>query len=131
MLKIIIVKIVFILCLSVFFIKYFGYPSYMKFQQKETVITENQVEFDPEKPVMITIFAWRGWWGNGWKGNQVGIRLREFCNTSADFATIMTCIHEKNYSHDDLIARYTKGRNFTNFQKIELSRNYSNLPMIY
>ena len=119
MLIIIIFRIVFILCLSVFFIKYFRYPSYMKFKQKDTVFSENQVEYDPEKPLMITIFAWRGWWGNGWKENQGGIWLREFCNTTTDFASIMTCIHEKTYLHtDDLIARYTKGQDATDLTDI-------------
>jgi hypothetical protein len=50
-------KCVFISIFLGIFLGYFGYPSYVKYQNLDTVFTETRVGYDPHIPVGITIFG--------------------------------------------------------------------------
>ena len=103
-------KLIFISCLSLVFLLCFGYPSYKKFQQKDTVVTEEQISTDPMKPLMITIFPWEHYTYNGWKENHNHSgTLDELCNTPEEYEDIVKCIDEKTFKHDDVIEKYTEG----------------------
>jgi hypothetical protein len=60
-------KVVVIASLAAVFLLFFGYPSYVKYLNQDTVFTESSVKFDPQKPVGITIFAWQTYKFYGWK----------------------------------------------------------------
>ena len=47
-------KLIFITFLALIFIKFFGYPSYVKYRKNATVFTETKVTLDPQKLPAIT-----------------------------------------------------------------------------
>jgi hypothetical protein len=98
-------KGVFISILAGIFLGYFGYPAYVKYLKHGTVFTESREEFDPQKPVGITIFAWRKALLNGWKDKEpfFGPGLKSYCNESADFERVIQCINNGTFKHDELI----------------------------
>ena len=63
-------KGVFISILAGIFLGYFGYPSYLKYQNHDTIFAESRVKFDSLKPVGITIYAWKNTLFNGWKDKK-------------------------------------------------------------
>ena len=105
-------KAVFISILAGIFLGYFVYPSYVKYQKHDTVFTDSRVNFDPQKPVGITIFAWQKTLLNGWKNNEnVVMSLKNLCNESNDYKRVVQCINNRTYTHNDIIEKYTKGLN--------------------
>ena len=57
----------FTVILAVLFFLYFGYPSYTRFMDGDTLITEEKVRFNPIKPPAITVVAWITELMKGWK----------------------------------------------------------------
>ena len=45
----------------------FWSPIYLKYKKKQTLISENQVDFNQSKPPAITVLAWRKHNEAGWK----------------------------------------------------------------
>jgi len=103
------IKPVFMTCLAIVFLKHFGYPSYLQFKQQDTVFSEKQVAFDPERPVMITIYAWRRSLFRGWKTKSNVKQLEDFCNLTDDYDQIARCIKNETFRHDEIIAKYSNG----------------------
>ena len=100
-------KGVYISILACIFLGYFGYPSYVKYKNHDTVFTETRVKFDPQKPVGITIYAWRKTLFNGWKDKEGFIEgFINLCNESSDFKIIFQCINNGTFKHDDIIEKY-------------------------
>ena len=64
---ILICKHFFIGTLAILFFLYFGYPSYTRFMDGDTLITEEKVRFNPVKPPAITVVAWITEFMKGWK----------------------------------------------------------------
>ena len=103
-------KGVFISVLAGIFLGYFGYPSFIKYQNYDTIVTEARVSFDPRKPVGITIFAWKKTSTNGWKNNEdMYLEIKKFCNESTEYERVVQCINNRTYMHNDIIEKYTKG----------------------
>ena len=97
------------LLLTGIFLGYFGYPSYVKYQKHDTVFTDSRVNFDPQKPVGITIFAWQKTLLYGWKNTEnVVLSLKNLCNESNDFKRVVQCINNRTYTHNDIVEKYTK-----------------------
>ena len=87
-------KGVFISILAGLILGYFGHPSYVKYKNHDTVFTETRVKFDPQKPVGITIYAWRKTLFNGWKDKEGFIEgFINLCNESSDFKRVFQCIN--------------------------------------
>ena len=101
-------KFVVITSLSAVFLAFFGYPSYVKYLNQDTVFTESSVKFDPQKPVGITIFAWQTYKFYGWKDNKNTFDLKCFGNESTDFHKVVQCINNGTFKHDDIIEEYMK-----------------------
>ena len=104
------IRLVFISTLFLIFLLYFGCPSYRRFNKKDTVFSENQVSVDHARPVMITIFAWKGISFNGWKDQTVGYEnLTGICNSTDEYDKMIECIINKTYEHEDIISKCTTG----------------------
>ena len=101
-------KFVVITSLAAVFLTFFGHPSYVKYLNHDTVFTENMVKFDKQKPLGITIFAWRTNTLYGWKDNKKVFELKKFCNKSADFDRVVQCIHDGTFKYDEIIEKYKK-----------------------
>ena len=93
-------KLIFVATLAVIFLTFFGPPSYVKYQRKNTVSTESKVRYDPKKPPAITIFAWSGVIFNGWKNASYvtySLNSENFCNSSETFDNFVQCINDKTF----------------------------------
>ena len=101
-------KFVVIASLAAVFLTFFGHPSYIKYQRQDTVFTETRVKFDPQKPVGITILAWKGYLFYGWKDIKYEFELKKYCNESTDFHRVVQCINNGTFKHDDIIEEYKK-----------------------
>ena len=99
-------KLVFIFCLFLIFLKYFGYPSYRRFHKKDTVFSENQVPVDNTRPLMVTICTWKYKPLEGWKEQNNGYTdFREICNSTDDYENMIGCITNKTFKNEDIIRR--------------------------
>ena len=85
------------LSLFLIFFKYFGYPSYIRFNKKGTVFSENQVPVDPTKSVMVTIYARKDNHLVGWKEQFDG----GICNSTDNYENMIECIWNKTFKHED------------------------------
>ena len=104
------IRLVFISSLFLIFLLYFGYPSYRRFNKKDTVFIENQVPVDHTKPVMISIYAWKGISFNGWKDQPIGYQnLTGICNSTDEYDKMIGCIIDRTYEHKDIISDCTTG----------------------
>ena len=107
-------KGIFICILAGIFIRYFGYPSYVKYEKHGTVFTETREEFDPQKTVGIAILVWRENLFIGWKnaGNwETETSLHNFCNQSASFLEVVQCINNGTFKHEEIIENYAENEN--------------------
>ena len=112
------IKLVFISCLFLIFLKYFGYPSYRRYHKKDTVFSENQVSVDHTKPLMVTIYAWKDKALEGWKELPNGYtNLREIYNSTDGHESLIECITNKTYKHEDIISRSTTGDSHFHFHE--------------
>ena len=101
------------LSLSLIFLKYFGYPSYITFHKKETDFSENQVPVNHTKPVMVTIYAWEYVHLVGCKEQSNGFtNLGEICNSTDNYENMIECINNKTFKHEDIITRSTTGDSY-------------------
>jgi hypothetical protein len=109
-------KGIFISILAAIFFGFFGCPSYVKYQKRETVFMDTRVKFDSRKSVGITFFAWQKTLLNGWKDNDdVVLGLKKLCNESNDFKSIVQCVmhhceSSESYSSTACIKNSISGR---------------------
>ena len=107
-------KLIFVTTLAIIFLKFFGHPSYIKYQKEGTVFTETKVRNDQTKPPAITIFTWSGVIFNGWKNASYvtySLNSENFCNVSDTFDKFVWCINEKTFKRDDVILWANDGNN--------------------
>jgi hypothetical protein len=89
---------------SLIFFLYFGYPTFSKFMDGETLITEEKVMFNPAKPPAITLVAWTTELMKGWKDVPMNASdLEGFCNTSASYSEIVQCVNNKTFDLSDMV----------------------------
>ena len=104
-------KIIFIGLLLVTFIVFFGYPSYVKYMAKKTIILDSEVPYKVENPPSITIASVKpsnSSWSRGWKDTSdsaslVGKIVETLCNHSKDFHKTVSCIEEKSFNFSEVI----------------------------
>ena len=60
-------RLLFISTLFTIFILFFGYPSYIKYRNKETLISEKMVPYNWDTPPAITVVAWGKQIEKGWR----------------------------------------------------------------
>jgi hypothetical protein len=102
--------------LAVLFFLYFGYPSYSKYMDGETLISEEKVMFNPVNPPAITLVAWTAELMKGWKDVPMNASdLKSFCNTSASYSDFVQCVNNKTYALSDMVemAKFGHDRNVT------------------
>ena len=109
-------RVVFITILFAIFVKYFGYPSYVKYNARETMIVETNVVFDTKKPPAITILARQVNVKHGWKNvSQRYIprsgAFKTFCGKSRTYEDAVRCINESTYDLFEMVNKATNGRN--------------------
>ena len=103
-------RLVFTGILAVLFVLYFGFPSYTKFMDGDTMITEERVKFNPVNPPAITVVAWTTELMEGWKdGPEDALQLKDFCNTSASYSDIVQCVNHKTFNISDIVEMATFG----------------------
>jgi hypothetical protein len=99
-------KCVVISSLAAVFFTFFGHPSYIKYLKQDTVFTETNVKYDPQKPVGIIIFVWQTYEFYGWKDNKnKKFDLKKYCNASTDLGRVVQCINIGTFKHDDIIEK--------------------------
>ena len=91
-------KFIVIASLAVVFFVFFGHPSYLKYQRKDTVFTESKVKYGPVNPPAITIYAWRKALFNGWKNTSytgyTSFDWKNNCNVSDTFDNFVQCVND-------------------------------------
>ena len=99
-------KFILITSLAVVFFVFFGHPSYVKYQRKDTVFTESNVEDGKIPPPAITIYAWRRSLFTGWKNSTVG---KDSCNVSDTFDNYVQCVNDETFKLGDILLSASNG----------------------
>ena len=110
-------KLIFVVILLVLFVKFFGYPSYIKYSARKTLIVEEKVQFRSESPPAITISAGRrseGSFSHGWKVDSsiylpAGNIMETVCNKFDNINDTLACIEEKTFNFSDIIENANSG----------------------
>ena len=94
--------------LSIFVI-FFGHPSYVKYQDKKTLISEEKVLFDSNNLPAVTIMAKIPNIPDGWKRDKLtetGVTIpwdeyvEQFCDVSNTLTDLVKCIKENTFVLD-------------------------------
>ena len=104
-------KLIFIVSLAAFFLRFFGYPSYVKYLKNQTFISEETVNFDLLKPPALTFMASRSKLFKGWKQNvdEDWVNLSQICNTTEDYEKVVKCMNDKTLKLSDFVKEAKSG----------------------
>ena len=103
-------RLVFMTTLFTIFILFFGYPSYIKYRNKETLISEKMVPYNWETPPAITVVAWRTNIEKGWRVDSYNQSLRKSCsNEFENFSKLIECIDRKTFNLSEIVEQVTYG----------------------
>ena len=102
-------KVLFITILATIFLIHFGLPSYLKYKENETLISETKVNINWNKPPAVTVIAWRQQSEKGWKEESDSDKeyLGKNCNISQEFQELTECINSKTFNLSEMLEKAT------------------------
>ena len=124
-------QLLFGLILLSIFVIYFGHPSYVKYQDKKTLISEETVMFDSNNLPAVNIIAKIPNIPDGWKTKrdrltETGMTIpwdeyvEHFCNVSNSLTDVVSCIKENTFELNDMIDNHSSLAN-QNFWTSDIS----------
>ena len=118
-------KVIFISILATFFLKYFGYPSLVKYYAQQTIMIEENVKFKTNDPPAITIATMQLNIEHGWKDDSdlydIDMIVETFCNKSEN---INDCINDKTFKLSEVVEKAQNGYDSSDFWSEDISNFY-------
>ena len=109
------VRLLFISTLFTIFILFFGYPSFIKYRKKETLISEKVVPYNWETPPAITVIAWRKHIEKGWRVDSNNQSLKNSCtNEFKKFSKLVECIDKQTFNLSEIVNQVHYGEDLIN-----------------
>ena len=97
-------KTLFIAALFIIFVIFFGQPSYLKFKEEKTLISEAKVLYNWKNPPAITILTWKMHQNKGWKNvssphNLLGTN----CPGLGELNQTVACIDRQTFNLSEVL----------------------------
>ena len=99
----------FSISLFLIFFYFFGYPSFITYQRKKTMFTEETVSFNNLEPPTITLAMSNSVLFKGWNTNSVEnwSNLSQVCDISEEYDKVANCVNENTFNLADVVTKAT------------------------